>query len=384
MRKEISVIVPVYHGVEYIQGLIAQVEENAKKISDYGVELLFVNDDPNESINNTFVSDIIDIKIINTNTNRGIHGARVRGLSFCKGEFVLFLDQDDRIYSDFLVKQLALIGSADAVVCNVLHDGHMYYDVDRPLCKALTYESMLFEQCMIISPGQVLIRATAIPDIWKDNIMHTTGADDWLLWICMLCMGKVFAANEEVLFEHRIHYSNTSIDSIRMADSEEEVVRILERTGLLGKEELEKIKNTVLRVQTNRQKDNEKCKKMFRVLSDWMTVREKGRFIGNYLKSLGINSVIIYGYGHFGRHLFAELEKSNVEIRGVIDRNAHYIDTKTVVRTLDDNIEAIDAVIIAILKDQNRNMIEEKIIQKTGAKLFWITDIISEMLAEIE
>lgn len=384
MQKTISVIVPIYHGGKYIRGLIAQIEENAVKIPDYGVELLFINDDPSEKITGIFLSNIIEIKIINTNTNRGIHGARVRGLSFCKGEFVLFLDQDDSIYNDFLANQLALIGNADAVVCNVLHDGHMYYDVNRPLEKVIEYETMLFEQCMIISPGQVLIRAAAIPDIWKDNIMHITGADDWLLWICMLCTGKTFAINKEVLFEHRIHYSNTSIDSVRMADSEAEVVRILEQIGLLGKEDLLKIRNAIVRVQTNRLKDNEKCKRMFRVLSDWMTVREQGRSIGEFLERRGIHSVIIYGYGHFGRHLFAELEKSNIDIRGVVDRNARYIDADIAIKTLDEELEAIDAVIIAILKDGNYDVIEENIIQKTGAMLFWITDIISEILVEID
>lgn len=383
MQKSISVIVPIYHGGKYIQGLITQIEEGAEGIPDYKVELILVNDDPAEPISDTFVSDMIDIKVINTDINRGTHGARVRGLSICKGEFVLFLDQDDKLYKDFLVKQLAAIGNADAVVCNVLHDGHMYYDVDRPLCKAITYESMLFEQCMIISPGQVLIRTAAIPDVWKKNIMHTAGADDWLLWICMLRAGKVLAANNEVLFEHRIHYSNASIDSTKMAESEEEVVSILERNGVLGEEELIKIKSAVSRVQLKRLRDNEKCKKMFRVLSDWMTVREQGILVADYLIEMRMHSVLIYGYGHFGRHLLAELQKSDIEVKGIIDRNAHYIDTDTMVRTLEDDIEAADAVIIAILKNENSDMIEKNIMRRIDARVFWITDIISELLTEM-
>lgn len=383
MQKSISVIVPIYHGGKYIQGLITQIEEGAEGIPDYKVELILVNDDPAEPISDTFVSDMIDIKVINTDINRGTHGARVRGLSICKGEFVLFLDQDDKLYKDFLVKQLAAIGNADAVVCDVLHDGHMYYDVDRPLCKAITYESMLFEQCMIISPGQVLIRTAAIPDVWKKNIMHTAGADDWLLWICMLCAGKVLAANNEVLFEHRIHYSNASIDSTKMAESEEEVVSILERNGVLGEEELIKIKSAVSRVQLKRLRDNEKCKKMFRVLSDWMTVREQGILVADYLIEMRMHSVLIYGYGHFGRHLLAELQKSDIEVKGIIDRNAHYIDTDTMVRTLEDDIEAADAVIIAILKNENSDMIEKNIMRRIDARVFWITDIISELLTEM-
>ena len=190
MQKLVSVIVPIYHGQMYMPGLIRQLEEAAKETTDYNVELLFVNDDPDMPIGAVPESILTDIRVIQTDKNRGIHGARVRGLSYCRGDFVLFLDQDDTIHKKYLTRQLALIGDADAVVCNVMHDGHMYYDVDRSLEHVITRESMLFEQCMILSPGQVLIRKASISDIWKENIMRVTGADDWLLWICMLCEGK--------------------------------------------------------------------------------------------------------------------------------------------------------------------------------------------------
>lgn len=380
MKGIVSVIVPIYHGLKYMQGLIVQAEEAAKELPEYHVELFFINDDPDTPITMTPESAIIEIQVINTDRNRGIHGARVRGLSYCKGEFVLFLDQDDAIHKSFLAKQLELIGDADAIVCNVLHDGHAYYDIDRPLKTAITRESMLFEQCMIISPGQVLIRRTAIPAIWKENIMQITGADDWLLWICMLCAGKTFAINEAVLFEHKIHYGNTSIDSVRMADSENEVVHIVEQNGILKGEELEKIKQAALRVQRRRLRDNEKCKRMFRVLSDWMTIREHGMGVGDYLEKSGIHSVAIYGYGHFGRHLLAEFKKCGLQVKYIIDRNAKYIDTEIAIRTPEDDREDVDAVVIAILKDEKNIIVEKKMMQKGNAKIIWLTDVIAVIL----
>lgn len=380
MQKFISIIVPIYHGQKYMRGLIVQIEDASREISGYVTELLFVNDDPDLPINPVFKSELIDIQVINTNVNRGIHGARVEGLLRCRGEFILFLDQDDKIDRNFLTKQLALIGEADAIVCNVLHDGHAYYDIDRPLSNAITRESMLFDQCMIISPGQVLMRREAIPSLWKDNIMQITGADDWLLWICMLCAGKTFAINEDVLFEHKIHYGNTSIDSVRMADSENEVVHIVEQNGILKGEELEKIKQAALRVQRRRLRDNEKCKRMFRVLSDWMTIREHGMFIGDYLKKSGIHSVAIYGYGHFGRHLLAEFKKCGLQVKYIIDRNAKYIDTEIAIRTPDEDREDVDAIVIAILKDEKNVTVENKMVEKGNAKIFWLTDMIAETL----
>ena len=70
-----------------------------------------------------------------------------------------------------------------------------------------------------------------------------------------------------------------------MAESENEVVGIVGRCGLLKGQELEKLANAARNVQRKRLKDNEKCKRLFRVLSDWMTVREHGQSICDYLKA---------------------------------------------------------------------------------------------------
>ncbi|MCX4342810.1 MAG: glycosyltransferase [Kineothrix sp.] len=381
MQKLVSVIVPIYHGQMYMPGLIRQLEEAAKETTDYNVELLFVNDDPDMPIGAVPESILTDIRVIQTDKNRGIHGARVRGLSYCRGDFVLFLDQDDTIHKKYLTRQLALIGDADAVVCNVMHDGHMYYDVDRSLEHVITRESMLFEQCMILSPGQVLIRKASISDIWKENIMRVTGADDWLLWICMLCEGKKIVANNEVLFEHKLHYSNTSTDSIRMAESENEVVEIVGRCGLLKGQELEMLAGAAENVQRKRMRDNEKCKRMFRVLSDWMTARENHRYISDYLKTRQLYRVAIYGYGHFGKHLLAELQNEGMKVSYIVDRNARYIDTDIVLKTPEDDLEKVDVFIIAVLKGKNTIAVEQNIQDRVDAKIFWLTDIISEMIS---
>ena len=51
-ENRISVIVPVYHGKQYLQGIIGQLEacQEALLGSGYFLELLFVNDAPDEVI----------------------------------------------------------------------------------------------------------------------------------------------------------------------------------------------------------------------------------------------------------------------------------------------------------------------------------------------
>jgi len=88
--ERISVIVPVFHGRKYIDSMIAQIEKCAVMCcGGYSLELLFVNDDPDEPIG-ARASEKVEIKVIETDVNRGIHGARVRGLERCTGDYVLF------------------------------------------------------------------------------------------------------------------------------------------------------------------------------------------------------------------------------------------------------------------------------------------------------
>ena len=112
-----------------------------------------------------------------------------------------------------------------------------------------------------------------------------------------------------------------------------------------------------------------------------MTVREHGQSICDYLKARKLYRIAIYGYGHLGRHLLAELQNSGMEVSYIIDRNARYINTDIMLKTPDDDMEKVDAFIIAVLKGENTIVVEQKILDKVETKILWLTDMISEMVS---
>ena len=126
--KSISIIVPIYYGEKYIPKIIQQIEDCKSRLNeeDY-LELLFVNDAPDAPLSQDLKSDAVHLTVINTDKNIGIHGARVKGLKKCHGEYVLFLDQDDRIYPEYFYSQLLSIEENDAVICKAIHAGEEYY-----------------------------------------------------------------------------------------------------------------------------------------------------------------------------------------------------------------------------------------------------------------
>lgn len=376
----ISVIVPIFHGKQYMDGLVRQVEECREKISNEDqVELIFVNDDPNETILAEFSSQSIGITILPTDCNRGIHGARVRGLERSQGKYVLFLDQDDQIHPDYFMSQLSCIADHDGAVCQVIHEKKMFYNSVTPFQRMMNKEYMFANGSPIISPGQVLLCKEAIPAVWKTQIVKHNGADDFLLWLCMLAEGKTFALNNQVLFEHVVKYDNASLNSYNMMCSEEEVIHILQENHVFPDDDCILLEIMRKKMRKKMMDNLDKFRKMFYVLDDWTASEEKGNLIEKYLADRKIRYLAVYGYGPLGKRLIRELRGSSIHVNYVIDQNAAFLETDCPAYTLEDDLEEVDAVVISLV--QGELAIAEAIKRKMSTKIFTMGEIVKEIAA---
>ena len=99
----ISIITPYYYGKKHLNHLIEMIEQNNRNLEGYdaSIEFVIVNDSPNEEINEELFKNYkFDYQIIINEQNCGIQKSRVNGLKKAKGEYALFLDQDDEIMSN--------------------------------------------------------------------------------------------------------------------------------------------------------------------------------------------------------------------------------------------------------------------------------------------
>lgn len=317
----VSIIVPIYRGKKYIPDLIAQAEKNAEHAL-CKLELLLINDDPNAPIAEAWHSDSIQVRTVNTDRNRGIHGARVRGLALAVGSFVLFLDQDDRIAPDYIKQQLSVIGGAAAVVCGALENQREYYRKGRMLMECVQKDHMTQRGNFIISPGQVLLRKAEIPAFWKSNLLKHNGADDWFLWLCMLCKGKSFSCNEAVLFEHCVHRENISANGYSMLSSMREVYEKMKENRDCTQKDLDGIRRVISEQEIRYLKERDKLLEFYLVLDDWMELRERQISVADFIRRQGCGEVFIYGRGRIGLRLARELRYHEILVRGFIDRDA--------------------------------------------------------------
>lgn len=375
--KAISIIVPVFRGKAYIKHIIAQLEQCMEQRDDwYMLELLLVNDDPSEPIESCF-SEVIKIKVIETDKNRGIHGSRVRGLERCTGEYVLFLDQDDYIRPEYFESQLSHLKNADAVVCKLLHEGRQFYDTRMPFEKVITKEFIISVRNSIISPGQVLIRKSHIPKTWTEARLKNNGADDWLLWLCMLGGGAKFALNPEILFEHVVDGGNESMNVVHMIASEKEIYEVLASSGILPLEDLKRLETAIRMVADEHIRMLSKFQKMFFVYDDWMKLQEQKQYISDYLIKLGICRVALYGDSYIGKRLFYNLQENGVEVGYFIDRNAKYLEERIPVYLPEEGLPPVDLIIICLV--EGTEAIKADLSALSDTKICSITELLADM-----
>ena len=226
---ELSVIIPFYYGNKYMKKLIPMLIKAFKNANILdNSEIIIINDSPDES-------PIVDsdlVKVITNENNMGIHYSRALGVANSHGRYIHFFDQDDEITTSFYKSQLKSIENNDVVVCNAIieHD-----DYNRIVYRSRLWHKLINQQWAysflgnrITSPGQCIIKKNSIPAYWLDAIMKTNGADDLLLWLCMLKEKRSFCDNPKVLYKHKLTDANTSKDDLKMLDSTKEVSDLLE------------------------------------------------------------------------------------------------------------------------------------------------------------
>lgn len=115
---KITVIIPFYGVEDYIGRCIKSV----KNQSFTNFECILIDDDSKDNsfeIVSSIIKDDLRFKIIRQE-NRGVGGARNKGLLNASGDYICFLDSDDWWEEDFLYKMMKEIqdSSCDIIVCN--------------------------------------------------------------------------------------------------------------------------------------------------------------------------------------------------------------------------------------------------------------------------
>jgi len=245
----VSIIIPAYNAAEFMGETLDSVFAQTYK----NWEVIVVNDGSSdterlEQVLKRYSSNLIYIK----QENQGAAVARNTGLRAANGEFVAFLDADDRWLPAFLEQQLDLLKSngADVVFADATLfgdsrlDGRTFMQLN-PLSGEITAENLLAVKVTILT-STVLARKAVILEVGLFDASLRRG-QDFDLWLRLAKAGARFANSREVLAHHRIVESGLSGGTISQL---KRTLSVLE--AVKARADLTQAEQSALRLNMNR------------------------------------------------------------------------------------------------------------------------------------
>ena len=115
MKPLLSVIIPVYNTEQYLRECVDCVLNQSMD----GIEIILIDDgssDNSGAICDEYVKTHINVKVIHKH-NEGLGLTRNCGIDAAKGEYVAFIDSDDRISNDYFENLYTCIKKSDSDIC---------------------------------------------------------------------------------------------------------------------------------------------------------------------------------------------------------------------------------------------------------------------------
>lgn len=182
MKPRVSVICAAYNAEQWIEEALASVQ--AQTLTSW--ECIVVYDgsiDGTAAVVARFAASDGRIRLARQ-TNRGQGFARNVGLGMAEGEYVCYLDADDKLAQDYLANAVAWLDAHDG--CAVWYSrsvrfGHGVEDFTPFWMRWTSYEGLLRSCCIYISAVHRRLDALRI-----GGFAVTHGFEDWDYWIRLL------------------------------------------------------------------------------------------------------------------------------------------------------------------------------------------------------
>ena len=128
---KISIIIPVYNAEKYINECIDSILKNSNE-SLYQIEIIIINDGSTDHTleklekykKNNFIHTY-------TTKNQGVSAARNYGIKLAKGEWITFIDADDKVTEGFIDLSINELNKNTLLKTTILTDNYKNHDKDK-------------------------------------------------------------------------------------------------------------------------------------------------------------------------------------------------------------------------------------------------------------
>lgn len=215
-RPFVSIIIPAFNVSDYISDTLQSVFEQT--FTNY--EVILINDgSPDTAKLRAAISSYWDRISYWEQENKGLSGARNKGIELASGNLIAFLDGDDIWLPGFLEAQVRLfehdqsvdVAWSDGLLFgNDFCDGMKFTDI-APSERPVTLESLLKARSVPLA-SSVVVRKEAIDEIGGFDC-ELRRVEDFDAWIRLSLRGKRFLVNPEPLVKYRMRDNSLSADN---------------------------------------------------------------------------------------------------------------------------------------------------------------------------
>lgn len=206
MSSTISVIVPCYNQAQYLGECLESVL--CQTFTDW--ECLIVNDgspDHTKEVASKYLKLDTRFKYIEIE-NGGVSNARNIGIQEANGDFILPLDADDKIASNYLelgLKEFKKNTTLKVVYCEAQYFGKKNRRMELP---NYTFEELLRNNIIFCS---ALFKREDFVKCGGYDVNFTIGLEDWEFWINFLKDGGSVYRIPQVCFFYRIKETSRNV-----------------------------------------------------------------------------------------------------------------------------------------------------------------------------
>ena len=216
-RNLVSVVIPIHNQARYLAAAI----ESVLSQTHGNYEVIVVDDGSDDDparVAAAFPSVLVRMQFVRQE-NAGTATARNRGLALARGEFLVFLDADDRLLPAALERSVAALRERPewAFVFGrarmIREDGSPTGSIQPPADASDLYAEFL-RRCPVWNPAAAMFRRRVFEEgisfdpsmkLCSDYLLYLTAASRWPA-----------GCHREVVSEYRQHESNKSTDSAEM------------------------------------------------------------------------------------------------------------------------------------------------------------------------
>src|SRR5512145_2898376 len=203
-RKLASIIIPTYNQARYLPEAI----ESAIAQTYPALEIIVVDDGSTDETPNLLRAYATQITTLRQE-NRGLAAARNTGWRAAYGDYLLFLDSDDRILPDKVERHIERLNANPhwaldySAWQHLTQDGCHVFGESHPLWQGNLLQALLLREFFFYASSAV-IRHTCLKQVggFNETLRWNEDAD---LWLRLAKAGYSFGYLDQALLQYRVH-----------------------------------------------------------------------------------------------------------------------------------------------------------------------------------